>query len=70
MSPPDLVELAPATRRAFVALPRLARPGTVWQLEDGTVVRIRPDGGADELVQSGYPRRGIAADPVPGRSAA
>lgn len=69
MGPLDLVELTPAVRRHFVPLPRLARPGTVWQLEDGSLVRIRADGGADELVQSGHPRRGIAADPYAARRA-
>lgn len=67
MTATDLVELDPRVREAFVALPRMARAGTVWQLEDGMHVRIRADGGADELLQAGYPRRGIGADPCASR---
>ncbi len=41
----------------------LAHAGTILQGPDGTTIRIRPDGGADELLE--VPRRwSVSADPT------
>jgi hypothetical protein len=58
-------------RRAWPFLHGIAYafPGTVVIGPDGTTVRIREDGGAEEV--SAVPlRKSIAADPCPGRRAA
>jgi hypothetical protein len=54
--------------RAWPALRGIAYavPGTIIQGLGGEVLRIREDGGAEEL--SAVPlRRSVAADPCPGR---
>jgi hypothetical protein len=39
-------------------------------LPGGAVVRVRADGGLDEIAPGGHPRGGIACDPTASRSAA
>jgi hypothetical protein len=36
---------------------------------DGLVLRVRPDGGIDEVGAGGHPRGGIASDPTAARRA-
>ena len=63
MSPP-MVELDPRARRAF-SVPVGELPlGAVYVAGDGTLTRVRLDGGLDELVLEGGAARGIAADPT------
>lgn len=64
------VPIDPRAARAWPALRGIAFavPGTVLQGLGGEVLRVREDGGAEEI--SAIPiRRSIAADPCPGRRA-
>jgi len=47
-----------------------AAPGTVIVGPSGEVLRIREDGGADEVLAGGLPRAGAAAEPMNTRRAA
>src|SRR6266540_2267217 len=62
----EIVPIAPAARAAWGALRDIAyaSPGTVIVGLDGTTLRIRDDGGADEV--SAVPHRwSVSADPAP-----
>ncbi len=64
--PPDgIVAIDARARAAWPALAGVAfaQPGTIFQGPSGELLRIREDGGADELVAGGHPRAGIASDP-------
>lgn len=65
------VGIDPRARRAWPALRgiRCAFPGDIIVGLGGEVLRVREDGGAEEV--NAVPlRRSIAADPCPGRRAA
>lgn len=66
------VVVDPRVRRAWPTLRGLAvaPAGAVVIGLLGEVLRLREDGGADQVLPGGHPRQGIAADPVPGRRAA
>lgn len=66
------VAIDPRARRAWPALAGIAYavPGTVIQGLGGETLRVRADGGADELLPGGHPHGGAATDPCARRSAA
>lgn len=69
--PRGIVPIHPLARAAWPALRGVAyaQPGTVIVGFGGEVLRIREDGGAEEI--SAVPRRwSVAADPCAGRSTA
>jgi hypothetical protein len=59
---------APGAQRAWPWLPMELAPGRVFIGPTGEALRARADGGLDEIHQAGFPRRGIAADPVARRT--
>lgn len=68
---PSSVPLDPRARRAWPVLRGVAYapPGTVFVGDLGEIVRVREDGGAEEVLPPGHPRRGVAADPTARRAA-
>jgi hypothetical protein len=69
MSDRTLTPVDPRAARSYPALRGIAyaQPGTVIVGDDGTTLRIRADGGADEVLPPGHPRAGIASDPTAAR---
>jgi hypothetical protein len=69
MMPSGLVEVDRRAHAAFRELPLTAPPGSFWQLGDGEVVRVGPDGLIEQLVRGGWPwGRSIASDPTTARA--
>ncbi len=66
------VAIDPRARREWPALHGLAYavPGTVLIGEAGEVLRVRPDGGVDQVLPGGHPRAGAASEPCNARRAA
>jgi hypothetical protein len=57
------VAIDPRARRAY-GVPATALPtGAIVIANDGQALRVRGDGGLDELQLEGYPVPSIAADP-------
>jgi hypothetical protein len=57
------VPIDPRARRAY-AFPVAALPaGAIVIGLAGEVLRVRSDGGADEILPGGHPRSGAASDP-------
>ncbi|WP_041453471.1 hypothetical protein [Anaeromyxobacter dehalogenans] len=72
MTPPRTVAIDLRARRAYpwMAGIVLAIPGVIVEDEaSGTRVKVREDGGLDELVAPGHPQHGAAFDPTNTREA-
>jgi hypothetical protein len=57
-------------RRAWPAIAAIthALPGVLVIGDDGTTLRVRADGGVEEVLPGGHARPGIAGDPCATRS--
>lgn len=72
MNPPRTVAIDLRARRAYPWMGGivLAIPGLIVEDEgSGVRVRVREDGGLEELTPAGHPRAGAAYDPTNARGA-
>ena len=64
----DMVGTPAGWRRAIPEIPSILRFRRVYQLADGTLLRVDDTGHLGMVVQGGAPGwRSIASDPAPGR---
>ncbi len=62
-----IVHLHPLALKAWPWLPAELPAGAVAVGPGGPVLRVRPDGGCDEVLPGGHPRPGPASDPCASR---
>lgn len=63
------VAIHPRALRAYGLRIGALFAGSVVIGDSGAVLRVRADGGLDEVLAGGYPRPGIASDPTATRGA-